>query len=379
MEKKTLGIYQSCICEIGGVETFLYNFCLNMKDFFEITVVYGTANPLQLNRLRKIVNTISYNSKEQFEFDIVIRNSVWGEICNKMFSKENRYIEMRHANYKHLIEKGVLSYQYHNWSKVNEIIACGEFVAEMSDLVLHDHPKVIKNILAPRKKTNKIIKLISCTRLDSEKGWGRMKQMMQMMKDAGIKFEWDIFTNGPQRCDFEEVHFWKQRFDIWDYLANADYTVLLSDCEGLPYTVQESLEYQVPCIVTDIGGCTELIKDGVNGYVVPLDMNFDINKIKNIPKCKEYDNKALETWLEYLGSNVTKEEIEKEKKLLEEEYNNPKTYKVGVICKLPKGYDDVRFGKHIMPEDGIYYVDEDRANYLASEDVVDIVEYIEEK
>jgi len=365
-----------CYWWLIGVETFLYNFCFSLRKFFDITIVYGDGDKLQINRLKKLVKMELYDQHKEYTCDIFIRNSVWGVVPKNIKGKKD--YEMRHANYKHLLEKGVLKQQVFSMG-IENIIACGEFVAEMSDLVLHDHPKVIKNILAPRKKTNKIIKLISCTRLDSEKGWGRMKQMMQMMKDAGIKFEWDIFTNGPQRCDFEEVHFWKQRFDIWDYLANADYTVLLSDCEGLPYTVQESLEYQVPCIVTDIGGCTELIKDGVNGYVVPLDMNFDINKIKNIPKCKEYDNKALETWLEYLGSNVTKEEIEKEKKLLEEEYNNPKIYRVGVICKLPKGYDDVRFGKHIMPEDGIYYVDEDRANYLASEDVVDIVEYIEEK
>lgn len=80
---------------------------------------------------------------------------------------------------------------------------------------------------------------------------------------------------------------------------------------GLPYTVQESLQYGTPCIVTDVGGCTELIKDGINGYVVPLDMKFDVTKILNIPKIDEYDNKAKEKWLEYLGDAIyiKKEEV----------------------------------------------------------------------
>ena len=65
----------------------------------------------------------------------------------------------------------------------------------------------------------------------------------------------------------------------------------------------------MPCIVTDVGGCTELIKEGVNGYVVPLDMKFDVNKLLKIPKCPEYDNHALEKWLDYLGDAVY---IEKE-------------------------------------------------------------------
>ena len=87
----------------------------------------------------------------------------------------------------------------------------------------------------------------------------------------------------------------------------------------MPYTVQESLQYKVPCIVTDVGGCTELIKDGENGYVVPLNMNFDIKKILKIPKCKEYDNNALEEWLKYLGNSVyiEKKEVKNMKYLVE--------------------------------------------------------------
>lgn len=252
-------------------------------------------------RLQKLVNLEQWDKNKEYECDIFIRNAVWGELPTNIHAE--RSIEMRHADYKYLESIGQLKYQYRSIG-IKEIVACGDYVGKMSDEVLHDNPTVIKNILAPKKKTNRIIKLISCTRLDADKGWNRMKKMMQMMRDADIKFRWEIFTNAPQPCEYEEVKFYKPRFDIWDYLADADYTVLLSKSEGLPYTVQESLQYEVPCIVTDIPGCTELVKDGVNGYVVPIDMNFDINKIKNIPKCKPYDNGALEKWLEYLGDPV---------------------------------------------------------------------------
>lgn len=59
-------------------------------------------------------------------------------------------------------------------------------------------------------------------------------------------------------------------------------------------------------------GCTELIKDGVNGYVVPLDMNFDVKKLLKIPKCLKYDNHSLEKWLDYLGDGVYIEKEEEE-------------------------------------------------------------------
>jgi len=379
MKKKTLGIYQSTICEVGGVESFLYNFCFWLRNFFDITIVYINANVSQLYRLQKIVKTVNYKDKEKFEFDIVIRNSVWGEICDKIYSKENRYIEMRHANYKYLLDEGLLYKQYHEWSRTNEIVGCGEYVSKMSDLVLHDKPTTIKNILLPRKKTSKVLHLISCTRIDPAKGWDRMLKMAQMMRDAGIKFTWDIFTNSTnyiKENKFEEIHFWKQRYDIWDFLADADYTVLLSDSEGLPYTVQESLQYQVPCIVTDVGGCTELIKDGVNGYVVPLDMNFDINKIKKIPKCKEYDNHALEKWLKFFDYKISKEDLKKEvENILNKE---EKEMLVKVRCIMKNGYDDIELGRHINFGEE-YIVKETRADYLKQNNAVEFIEYVEEK
>ena len=124
------------------------------------------------------------------------------------------------------------------------------------------------------------------------------------MHKAGIDFVWDIYTNNAQKTRIREFVFHPQTFEIWDELSRADYCVLLSNAEGCPYTVLEALQYQVPCIVTDIDGCRELIKNGVNGYIVPLDMNFDINIIKKIPKCPEYDNKAKEKWIDYLGDAV---------------------------------------------------------------------------
>ena len=111
-----------------------------------------------------------------------------------------------------------------------------------------------------------------------------------MLKEHNIKFDWKIFTNNPQHTPYKEITFHKQSFDIFDYIADADYCVLLSNTEGLPYTIQEALQYDTPCIVTDIPGCTELIKEGVNGYIVPLDMNFDVTKLLNIPKISNYDN-----------------------------------------------------------------------------------------
>ena len=301
-KQKTIIIYQSHIGQIGGVETFLYNWCYELRHYYDVTVLYTSGDPLQLERLQNLVKVIKYDSKDTYVCDIFLRNSVWGDIPNNVISNSGRYLEMRHADYKWLLNRGVLYQQYHPFTKTNEVIACAEHVARKSHEVLKDNPIVIQNIL--RETPQRKLRLISCTRLDGEKGWDRMLKMAQMMIDAKIKFQWDIYTNSPRVNSFKEIIFHQQTLDIWDELRRADYCVLLSNAEGCPYTVLEALQCQVPCIVTAVDGCMELIQDGVNGYIVPLDMKFDINKILKIPKCPEYNNHAKEKWIELLGDAV---------------------------------------------------------------------------
>lgn len=375
-KKKKIIFYQSNFCQMGGVETFAYNWCFWLRHFFDITILYCTGDAERIFKMSKLVKCEKLDENKTYECDIFFRNSVWGFQPHNI--KAKRSIEMRHANYKYLLDEGLLYKQYHPMG-IEEIVGCGEYVSKMSDLVLHDKPTTIRNILLPRKKTNKVLHLISCTRIDPAKGWDRMQKMAQMMRDAGIKFTWDIFTNSTnyiKENKFEEIHFWKQRYDIWDYLASADYTVLLSDSEGMPYTVQESLQYQVPCIVTDVGGCTELIKDGVNGYVVPLDMDFDINKIAKIPKCKEYDNEALEKWLQFLNYDIKKDDL---KKVINDISNEEeKEMLVKVRCIMKNGYDDIELGRHIQLDEE-YVVKENRAEYLRNNGAIEIIEFIQEE
>jgi glycosyltransferase involved in cell wall biosynthesis len=45
------------------------------------------------------------------------------------------------------------------------------------------------------------------------------------------------------------------------YISTARY-------EGLPYAIMEAMSLGLPCIVTDVEGNNELVKDGINGYLI---------------------------------------------------------------------------------------------------------------
>ena len=59
------------------------------------------------------------------------------------------------------------------------------------------------------------------------------------------------------------------RDDIGALLAEIDVSVLTSLKEGCSNVVLESMAAGCPLVVTDIGGNSELVEDGVTGYLVP--------------------------------------------------------------------------------------------------------------
>ena len=57
--------------------------------------------------------------------------------------------------------------------------------------------------------------------------------------------------------------------DVRPYLVISDIFVFPSYREGFPNVVMQAGAMELPCIVTDINGCNEIIEDGVNGLIIP--------------------------------------------------------------------------------------------------------------
>ena len=57
--------------------------------------------------------------------------------------------------------------------------------------------------------------------------------------------------------------------DVRPFLAISDIFVFPSNREGFPNVVLQAGAMEIPCIVTNINGCNEIIEDGVNGIIIP--------------------------------------------------------------------------------------------------------------
>ena len=101
----------------------------------------------------------------------------------------------------------------------------------------------------------------------------------RVILDAMPDARFVIAGEGDRRADLERlaatpplagrVHFLGWRHDTAALFAGLDLTVLTSDNEGMPVAIIESLASGVPVVATAVGGVPDLIRDGVNGRLVP--------------------------------------------------------------------------------------------------------------
>lgn len=72
-------------------------------------------------------------------------------------------------------------------------------------------------------------------------------------------------------CDFgigDRVFFSDPGHPVPDYLARMSVACLSSKSEGLPNAILEYMAARLPVVTTDVGGVSELVTDGVTGYLV---------------------------------------------------------------------------------------------------------------
>lgn len=224
--------------------------------------------------------------------------------------------------------------------------------------------KVINNICY---LPNKPLKLISLTRATHEKGIDRIIQLANQLNSENIPFSWLVFTEGklPQIKGLIKAD---TNIMATSYIQDADYLVQLSDSEAWCLSVEEALMNGVPVITTPLEALKEVgVIDGVNGYIVPFDMNgIDVHKINNNRLKFNYTNnndKIVNEWCEVLGE---------QKPFDKYIYEGDKDMKVKVLTK----YTDVVIGKELKVGE-IVTMKKERVDELLlnPHNLIEVVEY----
>lgn len=125
-----------------------------------------------------------------------------------------------------------------------------------------------------------MIRFITAARISKEKGFNRVLKLCELLTKEGIEYEWKVYgqPKGNYGKDIinkapEQLKFMGYKDNLTQETKQADYMVLLSDTEGFPYATYEALSLLTPCIVTDFPSAKEQITDGINGWILDMDLS----------------------------------------------------------------------------------------------------------
>ena len=291
MPKRRVILYIKKTNIIGGIETFIYNFCYFMSLYFDITLLAGVMADIQIDRVKFFAKVITGSAiNEDFSCDTLIMLRIGDPIpSNIHFKKVIRRIHTMKS------------------PGVQDIPHDGDVTVAISEAVKKDFDikgPVINNLM--RKSSESTLFLISATRIPApDKGDNemRMRKLAQMLLDAEIPYIWLNFSDGKLQDPPKNFFNIPLTLDVQNYIQKADYLVQLSSRESFGNSVLEALINNVPVICTPIPAFSDFgVKDGVNAHIVPFDMNFDVHKLLDKPKFfYEYDNEMrVRQWLEII-------------------------------------------------------------------------------
>ena len=309
-------LYTSYLHTIGGIETFILSFI----DMFSLDHEVEVMCPKCHEDMAKLIPVKLYEKRENVDCDVLVMVRMGDEIPYNVSYKKS--IRMCHCMKTRA-----------SWNILQDCDAIVH-VSEASRNSFHSQGVVIHNPSPVGKKINLLF--VSATRVpatDKGKNTDRILKFARKMEQANIPFIWLNFSDAPIENAPKGFFNVGTYHDIGGYIAKADYLVQLSDHEGFGYSVLEALTNNTAVICTPFETIKELgVEDGINGYVVPFDLDFDMKKLYNVPSFEyHYHNDEIkEQW----------------EKLFRMRSKRPKK-DAQVMVEATNTYKDLQFGRMV--------------------------------
>ena len=332
--------------EIGGIETFIYEFCKSLHDYYDIIVLYDDMDIRQIRRIEPYCQVLKNDKNREIYCDTIIVNRICDSIPPNVYA--DRKIQMCHTCKQNSAFR---------IPQDKDQIICVSNASKDSFPVEAKDAIVIHNVYEKPQSRNPLF-LLSATRLDTgDKGQERMLKLAKELNDKHIPYFWIYFANVKLENAPKNMICAEPTLDIVDFMSKADFLVQLSSSESFCYSIVEALSAGTPVICTDLPVLPEIgVIDGVNAHVLPMDMNvtYDVEKIQN-NRLKgfdyEYNNGELvEKWRSVLGNTTPTHNY------------NPIIYP-DVRVKVLVEYVDILLNKLLKPNEELTMA-KDRALYL---------------
>lgn len=258
-----VGIFREYIASMGGIETWLDNIADQFGKTHDLTIYYGSIDKQQKLMLSKRVKLVEYTGQ-----DIRLDRAIFCyDFLGFKTVKAKKKIYMVHADYDHGYDL-----QWKPPGTVDEIYAVSKQAAKSASKLFGRDVEVMYNLLPVVEE--RPLKLISATRLSTEKGLSRMQELAKALDESGVNYQWDIYTSSYEIPPFgKNVVMKKPTLNIQPKIKAADLLVQLSDTESFGYSIVEAKMMGTGLVVTKLPVLPELFIDEDNAILVDFEGN----------------------------------------------------------------------------------------------------------
>ena len=130
-----------------------------------------------------------------------------------------------------------------------------------------------------------VFHIVSCSRAVALKRVGLIADALAVLDVQGRCVKWTHYGDGPElisvkrKCEqfssvVAEFPGSVPNMDLLDIYCQdrIDLFVNVSESEGLPISIMEACGVSAPVLATEVGGTREIVHQGLNGFLLPLDL-----------------------------------------------------------------------------------------------------------
>ena len=369
--------YFKKISKIGGTEQYLWEIAKKYSKY-DITIVCDDGDKNQISRLREKVRVIVRKPKQIIKCKKAFLNFN-DDILPYLEAEETIFVS--HAIYQEIGYKPPIHHDYDGYMGVSQY-SCDKLEEYAKVLGKEIHAKKCYNPLTLEPKEKVMIFVSACRLDDKTKGGARTIEFIKSCDRYAEKnnrhYLFLIFTNKTS-IELPSINcvYMKPRVDVRPYIAMADAVVTLSnDMETYCYTNNEALGYGVPIVTTPLTVNKELGIDESMSFIC----NWDMSNVDEVVK-ELFEGKPKK-----FNYTIPEDDWENNLVKIKSYYEEEKHMKVKVKC-IRQYIDNeltAKEGKPVLikndPEDKNYIriVEKQRADYLESLGLVEIIEIVDE-
>lgn len=141
-------------------------------------------------------------------------------------------------------------------------------------VVLVENSIALSNVFPQNEEVRETVRVVTVGRICYPKAPWRLRDLAIRLSNESAEFVW--IGDGELRHELLvgellpknlSITGWQEREKVYGELCKSDIFVLLSLWEGMPLSLIEAQACGLPAVVSDVGGCKDVVRHGETGFV----------------------------------------------------------------------------------------------------------------